>query len=83
MGKRQIKDPQRQRQVVSHMIDVFNGRLQQLAQRFPESVVYLDVRGRVGAEFSEWHDELHPKNEGYGRVADLFDEAIEQAVLSQ
>ncbi|NLD68641.1 MAG: caspase family protein [Limnobacter sp.] len=80
MGKRKITDPARQRQVVSHMIDVFNGRLQQLAQRFPESMVYLDVRGRVGSALAEWHDELHPKDPGYGRVADLFDEAIEQAL---
>ena len=80
MGSRRIQDPQRQRQVVSHMIDLFNGRLQQLAQRFPQSMVYLDVRGRVGADASQWHDELHPKNEGYGRVADLFETAIGQAL---
>lgn len=77
---RGIVDPQRQRAVVSHMIDVFNGRLQQLAQRFPSSMVYLDVRNQVGPGFDDWHDELHPRNAGYGRVAELFDRAIQQAL---
>lgn len=80
MSKRGITDPQRQRDVARHMIDVFNGRLQQLARRFEDSMVYLDLRDKVGASFEDWHDELHPRNPGYARLAEHFDRAIGQAI---
>jgi hypothetical protein len=41
-------------------------------------VNFIDCRGTVGA--GEWHDELHPKNEAFRRIADLFHNEIEQKI---
>ena len=76
MISRGIADPALQRAISKQMIDAFNDRLRLLVVRFGERVVHVDARGAVGATLDEWHDELHPTDEGYGRVARRFVDAI-------
>lgn len=37
---------------------------------------FVDLRGIVGTNPNSWHDEIHPKSAGFGRIADVFREAI-------
>lgn len=78
MLSRGIEDGSVQRGIAAHMIDRFNERLRQLVSRFGARAIHVDVRGAVGSTLDVWHDELHPKDAGYGRVADRFETAIEQ-----
>ncbi len=82
MLSRGIKDGTVQRGIAAHMIDRFNERLRQLVARFGARAIHVDARGAVGNTLAVWHDELHPKNPGYGRVADRFEKAI-QAVAGR
>ena len=75
MLSRGIKDGAVQRGIAAHMIDRFNERLRQLVARFGPRAVHVDARGAVGNTLAVWHDELHPKNPGYGRVAERFEKA--------
>ncbi|EXJ16932.1 DNA/RNA non-specific endonuclease [Imhoffiella purpurea] len=66
-----------QPEVTGYLIDHLNERLAQLESRFPGQVRHVDCRGRVGPSMQSWYDELHPRNPGYARVADLFEQQIE------
>ncbi|MDA7423191.1 DNA/RNA non-specific endonuclease [Thalassococcus lentus] len=61
-----------QREIVGHLIDRLNQRLDVIATRFPGRAHHVDCRGQVGTSINSWYDELHPRNAGYARVADLF-----------
>lgn len=76
MASRGIADGAVQRAIVVEMIDRFNDRLRQLITRFGNRAIHVDARGAVGKTLNAWHDELHPKDPGYGRVAQRFAEAI-------
>ncbi|MHB1374377.1 MAG: caspase family protein [Thauera sp.] len=80
MLSRGIKDGAVQRGIAAHMIDRFNERLRQLVGRFGARAIHVDARGAVGNTLNVWHDELHPKNPGYGRVAERFETAIQSVV---
>jgi hypothetical protein len=80
MISRGITDAALQRAVAAHMIDRFNERLQRLAAHFGDRVIHVDARGAVGNTLDAWHDELHPENPGYSRVADRFEQAIRAAI---
>lgn len=80
MISRGINDAAMQRAIAAHMIDRFNERLRRLAAQFGNRVIHVDARGAVGNTLAAWHDELHPKNPGYGRVADRFEQAIKAAI---
>ena len=71
-----------QRQIVAVMIGRFNDTLKKIEADFPGSVYHVDCRKVVGT-VSKWHDELHPKNEGYFKVAKKFDEVIKQALAEE
>ena len=74
-----ITDKVLQRQIVAVMIAAFNERLIDIAADFPGSVYHVDCQRLVGTK-SKWHDELHPKDEGYFKVAKKFDETIKLAL---
>lgn len=76
MISRGITDPAFQRAIAMKMIDTFNDRLRLLVVRFGGRAVHVDARGAVGTTLKDWHDELHPTNEGYGRVAGRFADVI-------
>ena len=70
-GIKHIKD---KKAIVKLMIDEFNGKLSNLISDFPQ-VYYVDVRGKV--EDNQWHDEIHPNNDGFEIVSNGFAEIIE------
>lgn len=65
-----ILDAGLQREIIKVLMDrFFDGMSQLVAQReFRGRVVLADCRGKVG-EKSAWWDELHPKDQGFLRVA--------------
>ena len=67
--------PKLGREVIRHLIDAFNDRLGALEHRYT-GYTHIDLRGKVGGSASSWHDELHPKNAGYGRAANAFREQL-------
>ncbi|MFW5641536.1 MAG: D-Ala-D-Ala carboxypeptidase family metallohydrolase [Roseicyclus sp.] len=69
MESRGIRDRGLQKAIARVMMDMFNRRLRRAARATPH-VTYIDCRGVVGDH--RWHDGLHPTDEGYGAVADLF-----------
>ncbi len=66
MAKRGITDPALQAAITVDMMDRFNRSLRRIVETMPH-VSYIDCRGTVSR--NEWHDELHPKNSGYAKVA--------------
>lgn len=79
LEKQGINDKVLQRQIVAVMIGRFNNRLKEVAGEFAGSVYHVDCQKVVGTK-SKWHDELHPKNDGYFKVAKKFDEIIQLAM---
>ncbi len=63
--------------VLAILIDRLNSMLRSMESAFPGRVFHIDCRHAVGAQKASWHDELHPKNAGYGRAASRFEERIE------
>ena len=82
LQKQNITDESLQRKIVAEMIKRFNQRLQQVASEFVGSVFHVDCQNLIG-ELPNWHDELHPKNEGYLKVAKKFDETIKEALATE
>jgi hypothetical protein len=68
-----------QRKIAAEMIRRFNGVMSELSAAFAKSVYHVDLQNTVGT-VSKWHDELHPKNKGYLKVAQKFDQAIKLAL---
>jgi lysophospholipase L1-like esterase len=64
-----IKDPADRSAISHYMMDSFNQRLLATSGPF-EKVHYLDLRNIV--QPGEWHDEIHPTDEGYQRVSLRF-----------
>lgn len=79
MEARGIQDKDLQRALTHEMIDRFNTRQKALIDTFGGRVIHVDARSAVGDTLNTWHDELHPKDPGYGRVADRFEAAIKAA----
>jgi len=79
LAKQKITNKTLQHKIVTEMIRRFNELLHQVAAEYAGSVYYVDCRELIGTR-SKWHDELHPKNEGFFKVAELFDETIKCAL---
>jgi len=71
-----------QKQVVAVMIGRFNDRLKSVVNDFPGSAYHVDCQKLIGTA-SKWHDELHPKNDGYFKVAQEFDAVIKKALSDE
>lgn len=65
------------RAVIGLIVTRFATELKALERRFP-TFRFLDMTGVVGGNEQSWADELHPKDAGYGRVAEVFRHAIAQ-----
>ena len=61
--------------LVNVLLDRFNERLRRL-DRNHRNFTYVETLEAVGARKLSWHDAIHPKDAGYGRVADRFVTAI-------
>ncbi|MCW8932597.1 MAG: trypsin-like peptidase domain-containing protein [Gammaproteobacteria bacterium] len=79
LAKRKIIDPTLQYEIIKVMIGRFNELLKSIIKDYPGSVYHVDCRELIGTK-SNWHDELHPKDKGYFKVAKLFDKTIKKAL---
>jgi hypothetical protein len=72
MARRGITSTSLQRQICVILIDRLHDRFANIAQGFAATnkVRYVDVRNVVTKK-SEWHDELHPKSDGFRKIAAL------------
>lgn len=75
-----FKDSGLCREIIDLMLKRFAGMHAGLEERFKGSVHFVNLMGVVGS--ADWHDELHPTDAGFARVADRFRERIE-SVFSQ
>lgn len=82
LQKQNIKDESLQRKIVAEMIKRFNQRLQKVVDEFAGSVFHVDCQNLIGDQ-PNWHDELHPKNEGYLKVAEKFHATIQEALAAE
>lgn len=69
-----ITDRQLQTKILRIIFDEVNDAIADVADSFPGSAHYVDVRNVVPA--SGWYDELHPTNQYFGEVATVFKEKI-------
>ncbi|MDP5220457.1 trypsin-like peptidase domain-containing protein [Ruegeria sp. 2205SS24-7] len=74
MAQLGIEDSGLQAAIVRVMIDRFNAGLVDLSDEFPGRVHRVNCTNAVGAD--EWHDELHPDRDGFGKVADRYRDLI-------
>lgn len=63
--------------VAAALIDQLNEQMAVLESRFPGNVRHIDCRGYVGQAVVSWYDEIHPRNKGFRRVAEVFEAQIE------
>ncbi|HEY0489325.1 MAG TPA: SGNH/GDSL hydrolase family protein [Telluria sp.] len=73
LAKIGIENPKLQREIVRLIVDRFHVQLGAMTARYP-NMRLVDCR-RV-MQIHRWHDELHPTNEGFRAVAELFARAI-------
>lgn len=79
LASKGIKKNSLQKEIVAVMIGRFNELLIEICADFEGSAFHVDCRGVIENK-TQWHDELHPKNEGYLAVAKLFDKTIKKAL---
>lgn len=61
--------------IVAKFIDSFNTMLSGLQTKYAGIVHYVDLRGTLLTR-DEWANELHPKEEGFGKLADKINLAL-------
>lgn len=65
--------------IVAVFIDSLNKMLAGLAAKYPGVVNYVDLRGTLKTK-DEWANELHPKNDGFGKLAAKINLALHQVL---
>ena len=73
-----IENKSLQADIIKQMIDRFYDSLMGLSQEFEGSLFIVNCRNAVDAD--EWHDELHPNNSGYAKVATRFRAVIDSVL---
>lgn len=69
------------RKIIAELMKRYNDMLADLSGQ-NSNFVYTDMRGVVGNSSRSWHDELHPKNEGFERVAKAMEAVIRQTITA-
>ncbi|MGJ8616542.1 MAG: SGNH/GDSL hydrolase family protein [Sulfitobacter sp.] len=82
MRKLGIVDKTLQAQIVAEIVNRYYAALEVVvaSQTLRGQIQLVDCRGIVRGA---WHDELHPKNSGYKRVADAFHEKIKITLATE
>ena len=75
MRDRGILDPRMQTAILSVLIDDVNQILAALQTAYPDSLIYIDLRGtlRPGVD---WLNEIHPTEDGFHKVEQKFVDAL-------
>ena len=77
MRDRGIDDPAIQAAVLRVLIDEVNEVLAALERTYPESVIYVDLRGSLRPD-RDWMNEIHPTEDGFHKVEEIFRDALMQ-----
>lgn len=67
------------REILGLVMERFSALLDGLQIEYP-SFHFVDLRGSIGGSSNSWHDEIHPKNAGFGRAAERISARIRQEV---
>lgn len=65
--------------IIVRLLDDFVGVLNALSNEI-ENFTLVNLRGAVGESRNSWEDEIHPRNAGFERIADLFRDAISKVL---
>lgn len=63
--------------ILRSFMDAFNSMLKGIETKYSNVVHYVDLRGTLQTR-DEWANELHPKKEGFGKLADKINLALHQ-----
>lgn len=74
LDRREIRGAEMRRDVVKLLIDDLYDLLDGLASTDPR-VFVVDLRGTL-PNIADWHDEIHPTSEGFGRIAQKFQNTL-------
>lgn len=80
MKDKGITDPTLQRKVIRVFMDLYNAALSSTLSQHANAT-YVDVRNAVSDE-NDWHDEIHPKDNGFAAVAAIIRAAVMGEVVS-
>ena len=75
MRDRGIDDPFMQAAVLRVLIDEVNEILGALETTYPDSVIYVDLRGSLRPG-RDWMNEIHPTEVGFHKVEEIFRDAL-------
>jgi lysophospholipase L1-like esterase len=75
--KKRILQMPEMRDIINSLMDRFNQMLADLAASM-DRVHHIDLRGTLSD--SDWANELHPKASGFGKIAEVFNEKIREAL---
>lgn len=67
LKKKEINDPEDQKQIVSYILNAFRGMLLETQAMFPGQFYVVDTWGSVRDD--QWLNEIHPTPAGFGTVA--------------
>lgn len=76
MIQKKIAPQSLREKLIVFIVDRFNEMLQSVVKKYPGKVFYIDVRGVVPR--NGWHDEIHPTNKEYEKIANEFRKVIER-----
>lgn len=75
LKKRKIVDENLQRKILHEVIDDFHFILESLQNRYPLTVLYVDLRKTLD-ERTGWLNEIHATEDGFKQISAKFDDAI-------
>jgi hypothetical protein len=75
MQDRGINDVNLQNGILRVLIDDVNQILAALERTYPDSVIYVDLRGTLRPGL-DWLNEIHPSEDGFHRVEERFLDAL-------
>lgn len=80
MGAKAITDPADQNDIIRYLVDKYNIILSDLEMEY-EYFHHIDLRGYFPND-NEWDNEIHLKNRGYRKIADIYREKINEVLGS-
>jgi len=78
MGAKAITDPADQNYIIRYLVDAYNNMLNELDKQY-KYFHHIDLRGTFPND-NEWDNEIHLKNKGYRKVADIYREKINKVL---
>lgn len=78
MGAKAITDPADQRDIIRYLVNAYNYMLAELDKKY-DYFHHIDLRGTFPKD-NEWDNEIHLKNKGYRKIADIYREKIEEVL---